>query len=58
MQIQAYQGYIKQGFFTPFNGVTVPDSDDVILTVVKKSAIPNDVDKQAMLLRSLNRKSF
>ena len=51
MQVQAYQGYIKQGLFTPFNGVMVPDSDEVILTIVKSSAKPREIDKQAMLER-------
>ncbi|MDR2580976.1 MAG: DUF2281 domain-containing protein [Fibromonadaceae bacterium] len=40
MQVQAYQGSIKRGVFIPFNGVAIPDGDEAILTIIRKSIIP------------------
>ena len=36
MQIQEYQGYIKQGHFIPYNEVVLQDSDKAILTIINE----------------------
>jgi hypothetical protein len=53
MQTQEYRGFIKRGHFVSFNGDIIPDSDEVILTVLTPitQQAKSEIDKQVMLKR-------